>query len=348
MKKIDYININKDSRVPKYKQIMDSILLNINRGNLEMGIKLPSINEVSEEYFVSRDTVEKAYSLLKEQNIIVSVKSKGYYITRTDLSIKMNILFLINKLSTYKMGIFNSFVDSIGNNANVDLDIYHCEPDVFKSILNNKKHQYDYYAIMPHFKNDALQHTHCSEDILQIIQEIPDEKLIIVDRNVQRLSKKSGRIYQDFTNDIQEALTIGIKKIKKYKKIILVYPSKAVYPYPKGIVMGFKKFCIQNNLDYEILDKIYYDMDLELKDLYIIIEEEDLVNLMNRKRDYGFRLGKDIGIISYNDTPLKELLGITVISTDFKKMGKEIAKMILEDKRLSIKNDFNFIDRFSV
>lgn len=348
MKKFDYIRINKDSRVPKYKQIIDSILANINRGNLEMGIKLASINEVSEEYNVSRDTVEKAYNLLKEQNIIVSVKSKGYYIARTDLAIKMNVLFLINKLSAYKMGIFNSFVDSIGNNANVDLDIYHCEPAVFKSILKKKKHQYDYYAIMPHFKNEDLQHTGCSEAILKVIQEIPDEKLIIIDRNVQSLSKKSGRIYQDFTNDIQQALTIGFEKIEKYKKIILVYPSKALYPYPKGIVDGFKKFCIKNNLDYEVLDKIYSDMDLELKDLYIIIEETDLVNLMNRKRDYGYRLGKDIGIISYNDTPLKELLGITVISTDFKKMGEEIAKMILENKRVSIKNDFNFIDRFSV
>lgn len=348
MKKIHYIGINTDSRVPKYRQVMDSILLNINKGYLAMGEKLPSINEVSEEYLVSRDTVEKAYSLLKSQNIIVSVKGKGYYISRTNLSIKMNVLFLINKLSTYKMRIFNSFVDSIGNNANVDLDIYHCEPTVFKSILSKKKNLYDYYLIMPHFKNEDLQHIVCSEDILNVIQEIPDEKLIIVDCNLNRLSKKSGRIYQDFTKDIQEALTIGFEKIKKYRKIILVYPNKAVYPYPKGIVAGFKTFCISNNLNYEILDKIYDGMELQLKDLYVIIEEADLVNLVKQSRDCEYKLGEDIGIISYNDTPLKELLGITVISTDFKKMGEETAKMILNDKRVNIKNDFNFIERFSV
>lgn len=313
-----------------------------------MGEKLPSINEVSEEFLVSRDTVEKAYGLLKNQNIIVSVKGKGYYISRTNLSIKMSILFLINKLSTYKMRVFNSFVDSIGNKAVVDLDIYHCEPDVFLAILNKKKHQYDFYVIMPHFRNEDLQHTVCSEAILNAIQEIPDEKLIIIDRNVNRLSKKSGRVYQDFTKDIQEALTTGFEKLNKYKKIILVYPSKTVYPYPKGIVTGFTNFCIINNLDHEILDKIYDGMELQLKDLYITIEEADLVNLVKQSRDYGYRIGEDIGIISYNDTPLKELLGITVISTDFKKMGEETAKMILENKRVSIKNDFNFINRFSV
>ena len=64
-------------------------------------------------------------------------------------------------------------------------------------------------------------------------------------------------------------------------------------------------------------------------------------------RDKDYQLGKDIGIISYNDTPLKELLGITVISTDFKKMGTLAAKMIVDKKISSVKNDFNFIDRNS-
>ncbi len=348
MEKNNYIYIDANSRVPKYKQVIDSILGNITKGNLEIGEKLPSINEVSEEYLLSRDTVEKAYGMLKEQNIIVSVKGKGFYISKTDLSIKVNILFLINKLSTYKMRIFNSFVKTIGSYANVDLVIYHCEPSVFKSILSKKKSQYDYYAIMPHFKNDDLQHMVCTDDILKAIQEIPDEKLILIDRNVRTLSKKSGRIYQDFTNDIYNALTSGFEKLKKYKKIVLVYPNKAVYPYPKGIVTGFKKFCVQHDMDYEVLDKIYDSMDLQPKDLYIIIEENDLVSLVKQSRDCGYKLGEDLGIISYNDTPLKELLGITVVSTNFIKMGKEAANMILDNKRINIKNEFNFIDRFSV
>ena len=59
-------------------------------------------------------------------------------------------------------------------------------------------------------------------------------------------------------------------------------------------------------------------------------------------------MGQDVGIVSYNDTPLKELLGITVISTDFKTMGETAAYMILKDKRERVKNAFRFIDRHSV
>lgn len=348
MKRLDYIHIDTESRIPKYKQVMDSVINSINKGDLSMGEKIPSINEVSEEYLLSRDTVEKAYGLLKDQNIIVSVKGKGYYIAKTDLSVKIKVLFLINKLSTYKMRIFNSFVNSLGTNVHVDLDIYHCEPLVFSTILENKKRMYDHYVIMPHFKNEHLQHMGCTDDILKAIHSIPKGKLIVMDRNLKSLSKAAGRIYQDFTEDIYNALTAGLEKLNKYKKIILVYPSKAVYPYPKGIVTGFKRFCLQYEMDYEILDEIYESMELQLKDLYITIEEADLVNLVRQSRDRHYKLGEDIGIISYNDTPLKELLGITVISTDFKKMGEEAAKMILNNKPVEIKNDFNFIDRFSV
>nr|WP_299070469.1 GntR family transcriptional regulator [uncultured Allomuricauda sp.] len=348
MKRLEYINIDTNSRIPKYKQVMDSIMKSIHMGSLGMGQKIPSINELSEEYLLSRDTVEKAYGLLKKQNIIASVKGKGYYIAKTDLSIQANVLFLINKLSTYKMRIFNSFVNTLGANAKVDLDIYHCEPIVFRDILDKKKNLYDYYVIMPHFKNENLQHMGCTDDILKTIHSIPNGKLIIMDRNLKSLSKESGRIYQDFTEDIYDALTTALEKLNKYKKIMLVYPSKAVYPYPKGIVTGFKRFCIQHAIDYEILDEIYDSMELQLNDLYIIIEEGDLVNLVKQVRDRHYKLGDDIGIISYNDTPLKELLGITVMSTNFKKMGEEAANMILNNNPIDIKNKFHFIDRFSL
>ncbi len=347
IKKNEYININESSRVPKYKQVMDSIIRAINEEKLLMGDKILSINAVSEMCNLSRDTVEKAYSLLRAQNIIVSVKGKGFYVTKTDMSIKLNILFLINKLSSYKMRIYNAFVETLGTHASVDLDIYHCEPDVFIKILNKKKKDYSYYVIMPHFRNEKFQHVVCSKKILEAIQELPEKKLIILDREVKSLSNSFIKVYQDFTNDIFTALDSGMEQIKKYKKVILVYPSKAIYPYPQEIVNGFRKFCLKNELEYEVLDEIYDSMELQIKDLYIIIQEQDLVSLVKQARDRHFKLGEDIGIISYNDTPLKELLGITVISTDFKKMGSTAAKMILNKQPHTEKNDFNFINRYS-
>ena len=345
---MDFIEINAASRIPKYKQIIDSIKAGIREQKLLMGDKILSINGFSEKYDISRDTVEKAYTYLRSQNIIASVKGKGYYVAKTDLMVRLNVLFVVNKLSTHKMRIYNALVEALGRaNAKVDIEIYHCEPAVFKYILNKRKGQYDYFVIIPHFKDDNLGYMGCTEDIMEVLREIPADKLIILDQDVQNISDQVGKIYQDFTQDIYNALKDSMEQLRKYRKIILVYPSRSVYPYPKEIVRGFKMFCDQTELDHEVLDQIYDSMELQLKDLYIIIQEEDLVNLVKQSRDRHLKLGEDIGIISYNDTPLKELLGITVITTDFDKMGITAAEMILSKRRYSVKNDFNRINRHS-
>ncbi len=343
-----FININENSRVPKYQQIIDSIIHNISNGNLKIDQKIPSINMFSEEFYLSRDTVEKAYSILKDRKIITSIRGKGFYISRTKLISKVNILFLVNKLSSYKMRTYNHFINAIGANSHTDLHIYHCDETLFLNLLDKNKSAYDYYVIMPHFKTETLTHVSFTENVVKAIKKIPEEKLIILDNVKEHINFKGVEIFQDFENDIYSALKKGLSKIKKYKKLMLIYPEKAVYPYPRRILHGFRKFCIEYKLDFEILNKVYDDMILKKGDLFITIEESDLVSLVKQVREDEYVLGKDIGIISYNDTPLKELLGITVMSTDFKVMGETAANMILNKKKGKVKVPFNFIVRESL
>ena len=348
MNMIKLIKIDEDSRVPKYKQIVDSILQNIANGNLKINQKIPSINSFSEEFYMSRDTVEKAYNILKERKIISSIRGKGYYITRTKLESKVNILFLTNKLSSYKMKTYSSFIDTLGANAHVDLQIYHCDETLFLNILDKFEGAYDYYVITTHFKTDELKHLSFTDDVVSAIKKIPQEKLVVLDNIKLGTGDDVIKIYQDFENDIYNALKEGLSKITKYKRLILVYPDKAVYPYPRRILHGFRKFCVEHEINFEILSEVYDDMILKKGDLFITIEESDLVNLMKQIRDEEFVLGKEIGVISYNDTPLKELLGITVMSTDFNVLGETAARMILNKEKGQVKVPFNFIDRNSI
>ncbi|SIT10693.1 transcriptional regulator, GntR family [Zobellia uliginosa] len=348
MEMFKHIQIDEQSRIPKYRQIVDSIIHNISTGKLKIDEKIPSINSFSEEYLLSRDTVEKAYNILKERKIISSIRGKGYYVTRTQLISKVNILFLINKLSTYKMQIYNSFINSIGANSHTDLHIYHCDDSLFLNLLDKNMRAYDYYVIMPHFKSDDLKHLSFTDEAVKAINTIPDDKLVIMDNNKLRIKGNCIEVYQDFENDIYNALKDGLHKIKKYQKLVLVFPENSMHPYPRRILHGFRKFCAEFSIAFEVLGEIYDDIILKKGDLFITIEEADLVNLVNQIRDKEFALGEDIGVISYNDTPLKELLGITVISTDFKMMGQTAAQMILNKKKGKVKNPFNFIDRESV
>ncbi len=348
MDMFQYIKIDDNSRIPKYRQIVDSIINNISNGNLKIDDKIPSINSLSEEFILSRDTVEKAYQILKERKIITSIRGKGYYITRTKLISKVSILFLINKLSAYKMRIYNSFINTIGGNSHTDLHIYHCDNSLFVSLIEKNINAYDYYIIMPHFKTDDLKHINYTDEAIKAINRIPKNKLILMDNNNLEIPGDTIEIYQDFENDIYNALKEGLAKISRYGKMILVYPENAVYPYPKRILQGFRKFCVEHKIDFEVLNEIFDDIVLKKGDLFITIEETDLVSLVNQIRDKEFILGLEIGVISYNDTPLKELLGITVISTDFKAMGETASRMILNKEKGKIKNPFNFIDRNSI
>ncbi|UII78724.1 GntR family transcriptional regulator [Flagellimonas sp. CMM7] len=345
---LEHITFDHKSRKPKYLQIFQSIIENISLGNLKMDQRLPSINNLSEELYVSRDTVEKAYSMLKKQKVIVSIKGKGYFINRTPLISKINILLLINKLSNYKMRIYNSFRAQAGAEAHINLQVYHCDEELFINLLNKYYGGYDYYVIMPHFKTESLSHISITEKIKSKLVEIPQNKLVILDNNKDAVKNCFLEVYQDFEEDIYNALTEGLEKILHYNKLVLVCPEKTMYPYPKSILHGFRKFCAHNHLDFEVYEEIYEEMILKKGDLFIVIEETDLVHLLKRIKEKGFLMGAEIGVISYNDTPLKELLGITVISTDFAKMGEVAAQMIMSNTGGSVKNDFNLINRQSV
>ena len=72
------LKINDQSEVPKYMQVIDLIISDIESGIFKQGQKVPSINETSEELLISRDTVEKAYISLKKKGILLSVRGKGF------------------------------------------------------------------------------------------------------------------------------------------------------------------------------------------------------------------------------------------------------------------------------
>nr|WP_315154090.1 GntR family transcriptional regulator [uncultured Flavobacterium sp.] len=342
------LSVSKHSSTPKYMQVAECIMNDIHLGILEPGQQIPSINELSQVSSLSRDTIQKAYKYLRTKNLIISVKGVGNFINRNKTSEKLNIFFLINKPSSYKMEICDAFVDTIGVKGNVSVSFYYCDENLFVDGLKKNLGMFDYYVIMPHFKNESNSHVSYTDKALEALQNMPKDKLILLDTVKEGITGNYGAVCQDFKNDIYHALEQALDKLKKYEKIILIYPNNAVFPYPRLIVTGFKAFCISYNFNFEIINNVNDCLKLESKDAYIVIEESDLVDLVQQTKAKKLILGKDIGVISYNETPLKSLLDITVISTDFKGMGMLAADQILSNKKEIIKNEFKYIERSSL
>lgn len=335
------LNIDLESKIPKYQQIVDSITEAIRRGELKKDQRIYSINEMSNEYFLSRDTVEKAYNILRGRGVISSIRGKGYFIKDVFIHVPVKVLLIFNKISNYKKQIYSAFIEAIGPDAIVDLKFHHYNTQIFKSLVDNHINEYNYFVVMPHFYEDQ-------EEAYHILRSIPPDKLVILDKKVTFNDIKAAAVYQDFENDIVDALEQGLDLLKKYNELYLVYPK--LIPYPPEIVRGFRKFCMQNDYKYEIIPEINFSTVVRPGKAFIVIEETDLVNLIKKCRLKKLKIGKEVGIISYNETPLKEILldGITVISTDHENMGEMAAQLILENSKEKIKNPFKLIRRKSL
>ncbi|MBE7178402.1 MAG: GntR family transcriptional regulator [Mucilaginibacter polytrichastri] len=316
------IQIDFHNSKPKYVQIINSITNAIRKNELKRNDKLLSINELSARYYLSRDTVQKAYDILEQKGIIIPVHGKGFFVNRTNVSSSYSVMLIFNKLSTYKKHIYDSFVKEIGPDATVDLKIHHSNVQIFENLIETYLNDYDYFLIMPHFYDSP-------ELARRVLKKIPQTKLILLDKHIDDMDKVQASVYQDFKNDILNALESGRELLLRYKKMILVFP-KLVH-YPQEIVHGFMKFCVQNQFAYEIFSEITPATQVEKNTVYIVIEETDLVTLIKLARQTDCTIGKNLGLISYNDTPLKEILldGITVLSTDHSEMGREAARLVL-------------------
>src|SRR5690606_30696316 len=112
---------------------------------------LPSINELSYELEISRDTAEKGYKYLKKIGVVGSVPGKGYYIISTDFRQRLKIFLLFNKLSAHKKIIYDAFIKALGDHVAVDFYIYNNDFNLFKKLLSNKNEDYSHYVIIPHF-----------------------------------------------------------------------------------------------------------------------------------------------------------------------------------------------------
>jgi DNA-binding transcriptional regulator YhcF (GntR family) len=314
------IHVDEYSATPKYLQLSDSIISAIENGHLQKDDVLPSINELSYMLEISRDTAEKGYKYLKKLGVIVSVSGRGYYVDNADFKKKVKVFLLFNKLSAHKKIIYDSFVASLGQEAAVDFYIYNNDFTIFKKLIQNRRTDYSHFIIIPHFMEGG-------EKVSEIINTIPKEKLILLDKKVTGVDGEYTAIYENFEKDIYGALNEVREQLSKYHTLKLVFPKKSYFP--QEIIQGFKRFCQQFAFNHKIVSDVRNEPILP-GEVYVNLMEDDLVTLIERIISLHLEIGKDVGVISYNETPLKKLLlnGITTISTDFKLMGSLAADMI--------------------
>lgn len=172
-----------------------------------------------------------------------------------------------------------------------------------------------------------------------VISALPEKKRILLSTFYSGLPGSFANIYENHERDIYGALTNLLPHLRKYVRLKLIFPDES--DYPRSIIKGFYRFCQDYAFAHELVDEVKEE-PVRRGDCFISLTDSDLVQLFDCAENYGYRMGEDIGVISYNETPFKQYLynGITTISTDFEWMGKYAARCILDGKGESLEVPF--------
>ena len=335
--------INSAVSIPVYKQVISQIEQKIISGEYAPGFLLPSMNELSAELEISKETVKKAYAILRDKGVIEPRQGKGFYVCGVGNERPLRILLLFDKLSSYKQVLFQSFMDKIGGDAEVTIRIHNQNLDVFEFFIDEDVDHFDYYVVTPHFALDALS----QKRMLKLLKRFPNRKLILVDRMVDDLMGNFGAVYQDFSKDISVALSEGLDKLRTFSKLnVLTMPNSL---YSASIRTSIQTFCSQTDLPVEFHTGVTGDI-IRKNEVYLLLNSQHdtgLLTLARVAKEQGLVIGEDISVISYNDAPINEIIldGLTAVSTDFRQMGETAADMILTKNLSKVKCDFRLIRR---
>jgi DNA-binding transcriptional regulator YhcF (GntR family) len=310
--------VDNNSNVLKFQQLVDAIMDSISQNQLKSGEMLPSVNQIMSECQVSRDTVFKAYAELKKRGVVESVPNRGYFVIK---NITKVFLFL-DTFKAYKEVVYGSFLKNLPKNIGVDLHFHHYNIDVFEKIINDSVGKYSKYVIM------NFDHPKVSK----IIKKIPPQQLLIIDWKINAEETQST-VYQDFGESVYNCFKSNFDKITKYKEFTLYYPAFTYHP--KITIEYFEKFCT----DFRIKFNVVFDSDqfkIENGGLYFLVSDRTLASFLDQCEEKGFEPGREVGVISYNETPMKKYVknGITVISTNFEMMGQKAAEFVATGKQI--------------
>ncbi|MEY4384494.1 MAG: hypothetical protein RI995_2036 [Bacteroidota bacterium] len=331
---------NPDNKLPKYQQLINSLLQDIEMGELKAGERLPSINEASEECYLSRDTVERAYTELHKMGVITSIFRKGYFISDSKVKVKTKILLLVGKITDGNKDLYNSISEQLGKNYAVDIFTFEYRTKNFQEIINQQLGNYHYYVILPHLVEE-------NEETFKTLKKIAGDRLIVLEQGFSNLQHQYGKITLSNLFNLESIFNPHINLFKNYKGFNLVLTEDEYFD--SNLITSLRNFCNAIQLDFQVLDGLEEE-DFQKNQIYFTLNENDLVQTIRYTENNHWEIGKDLGIISLNDSPFKQILagGISVISLESQQMGQKIAEGIKNLQRINDSIEIQFVKRKSL
>jgi len=322
--------------ISKSEQIISSVMESIRSGKYSSGQVIPSINSTAQKFGVARKTVVRAYEKLKIQGLIESKPKTGYFVVNNKPSTKLKVLLIVHSFDGHWEVLYNNFRERVNGFCEIEIFFHHYNIKIMELIVNRNVSDYDLFII------SSFDHPR----IKNVVARIPAYKVLLISRK-DRLDDSYNYVIQDFCEGTYSALCEANSKIKLYKKFNLSYPEKG--GHSATLKTGFLKYCKEFSVENSIVDSLK-DLKIKKGEAYMIISENDLIHLLNVCKSNNWKLGEDVGVLSYNETPLKEVIrdGISVVSCNFEMMADAMSRFIKEQKSEKTILPIQYIERNSL
>lgn len=327
---------------PKYFTLMEELKEKIISGRIQPGEKLPSENQFTVQYSLSRHTVRKALSLLEQEGYIEACHGKGTFCSEKMRHMKKsrNIAVVTTYISDY---IFPRLIQGMDN------------------VLSEQ----GYSIILKNTGNSRQKEAKCLEELLQ-----KDIDGLIIEPSKSQLSCRHPGLYENLEKyQIPYIFIQGIYTEMKDKPHILMDDARGGYLVTKYLleqghrrITGFFKADdiqgIQRHKGYvRALQEagIPYDPDLvvwfhtedrrskpsmmvkemvktgSLPHGIVCYNDQIAVQLIESLEDCGLQVPKDISVTGYDNSLYAQRgTGITTIAHPQERLGEMAAELILE------------------
>lgn len=327
---------------PKYFTLMEELKEEIISGRIQPGEKLPSENQFTVQYSLSRHTVRKALSLLEQEGYIEACHGKGTFCSEKMRHMKKsrNIAVVTTYISDY---IFPRLIQGMDN------------------VLSEQ----GYSIILKNTGNSRQKEAKCLEELFQ-----KDIDGLIIEPSKSQLSCRHPGLYENLEKyQIPYIFIQGIYTEMKDKPHILMDDARGGYLVTKYLleqghrrITGFFKADdiqgIQRHKGYvRALQEagIPYDPDLvvwfhtedrrskpsmmvkeivktgSLPHGIVCYNDQIAVQVIESLEDCGLQVPKDISVTGYDNSLYAQRgTGITTIAHPQERLGEMAAELILE------------------
>lgn len=302
----------------KHERFVEGIINAINEKIISVGDPLPSVNSMISGLGYARETVIKGYRELQSRGLIESKNRLGYFVTDDNTRQSLNVALFMYTIDTFQEQFYRNFRDELGPDVHVDVFFHHGNIEVFETMFSLVRNRhYGMYVISP------IHHPRTRE----LLNTIPRQKLLMFDR-YEPLEGDFNYVVQEFENASCAIFEQLADVIRKFGQMVFYHNPDSLFP--PEIVRSFQRFLKKHHIKGKVLRE-YERGSVEKGVVYYVNDNADLWNLLRDCSAKKIKPGKDIGILSHNDEPVKEIVGngITTYSVSFSDMGKRAARAVI-------------------